>query len=81
MADLEFDLHALREMARDHIPIAAIYHVVEDADEVVERDDGITEYIGTWGGMTIAVIAAGKLVITAWERKRDRPRHRRRRRR
>jgi hypothetical protein len=49
MDHLDFDPHALHEMARDNIPIDAVYHVIEDADRIVDRDDGVTEYTGVWG--------------------------------
>ena len=77
---LDFDPHALEEMARDNIPIDAVYHVIGDADDIIEQDNGRTRYTGTWEGRTIVVIAEGDYVITAWERKRDSRRARRRRR-
>ncbi len=77
MDRLDFDPHALDQMARDAIPLVAVYHVIGDADEIIERDDGITEYTGTWEGMTIVAIVADDLVITVWERKRKRQRRRR----
>ena len=57
MDHLDFDPHALAEMARDSIPVEAVYHVVGDADRVLDRDDGVTEYTGSWGDMTIVVVA------------------------
>jgi hypothetical protein len=68
MPELEFTDHARREMRRDAIPEAAVYHVIGDADEVLERDDGRTEYVGTWERRTIVVIVESDLVITTWER-------------
>ena len=78
MDRLDFDPHALHEMARDNIPVDAVYHVVGDADHVLNRDDGVTEYTGVWEGMTIIVVAREEYVITAWEDKRNRRRRRRR---
>lgn len=80
MDHLQFDPHALQEMARDSIPFDAVYHVVGDADEIVEQDNGRTRYTGIWEGRTIVVIAEGDYVITAWERRRDGQRARRGRR-
>ena len=54
--DLVFDPHARQRMRRRQVPEAAIYHVIGDADDVVERDDGCTEYTGRWEGRTIMVV-------------------------
>ncbi len=78
MDNLQFDPHALDAMERDNITVEGVYHVTGDADDVNEREDGRTVYTGTWESMVIVVIAEGNYVITAWERKRDRPRRRRR---
>ena len=78
MADLSFADHA-RDAMRDHqIPEVAVYHVVEDAEEIIERDDGRTEYTGAWEGRTFVVIIDddGRTVVTVWERKWRRPRRR-----
>ena len=80
MDRLDFDPHALEEMARDNIPIDAAYPVVADADDSIEQDNGRTMYVGMWEQRTIVVIAEGDYVITAWERKRDSRRARRGRR-
>ncbi len=82
MAYLSFTPHARREMARDNIPVEAVYHVVGDADEVIEQDDGRTAYTGIWEGQTIGAVVDGDgtTVVTAWDRKRDSRRARRRRR-
>jgi hypothetical protein len=73
---LRFPDHARREMAADAIPEAAVYHVVGDADEVIERADGRTEYVGTWEGRRIAAIVEddGETVVTVWEWKQRRRR-------
>ncbi len=57
--DLEFDPHARDRMRRRHLPEAAAYHVVGDADEIVERLDGRTEYRGTWEGRRLLVVTEG----------------------
>ena len=82
MNSYRFSPHALREMARDNIPYDAIYHVVGDADDVIEQDDGRTMYEGIWEGRAIVVVveADGETVVSAWERKRESRRKQRRRR-
>jgi hypothetical protein len=75
--DLDFIPHARREMRRDQIPEVAVYDVVGDADEVIERDDGRTEYGRAWAGRYLVVVTEGDreplLVITVWEDKRRKP--------
>lgn len=80
--DLDFTPHARDEMATDQIPEVAVYHVIGDADQVIEQDDGRTKYTGTWEGRVIVVVVEWdeRRVITTWERKRDSRRNRRRRR-
>jgi Domain of unknown function (DUF4258) len=72
--DLIFTTHARREMRRDLIPQVAVYDVVSDADEIVERFDGRTEYRRSWKGRALVVVTEGDraplLVITVWEDKR-----------
>ena len=82
MDDLDFTPHAREEMATDQIPDIVVYHVVGDADEVIEQDDGHTMYTGTWAGRVIVVVVEWdeRIVITTWERKRESRRNRRRRR-
>ena len=46
MAGLIFTDHVRIRMAERHLPEAAVYHVVEGADQIIHRDDGRTEYIG-----------------------------------
>ncbi len=75
MDDLIFTAHALIEMARDHITADGVYHVIGDADEIFERTDGRTEYIGKWDRRTFMVLTVNdEVVITAFELKRLRPR-------
>jgi hypothetical protein len=78
MADLIFIDHVRIRMAERHLPEAAVYHVVEDADEIIEREDGRTEYIGTWEGLTLMVVVEddGETVVSVWDRKQRRPRRR-----
>jgi hypothetical protein len=63
-------------MHRRQVPEAAVYHVVEDAGEVVERDDVRTEYTGTWEGREIRVVTEGEkeplVVVTVTDRTRGR---------
>ena len=59
MVDLAFTAYAQWRMRRRQIPIAAVYQVVEDADEIIERDDYRTEYIGHWEGRIIMVVTEG----------------------
>lgn len=72
--DLIFTPHARREMRRDQIPEVAVYDVVGDAEEIVERFDGRTEYRRSWEGRALVVVTEGDreplLVITVWEEKR-----------
>jgi hypothetical protein len=44
--DLDFLPHALDQMYTRQIPEQAIRHILADADEVLERFDGRTEYTG-----------------------------------
>lgn len=80
MDALIFKSHARRAMAADAIPEAGVYHVVGDADEVLDLDDGRTSYTGTWDDRTFTVILEddGETVVTVFERKRERPPGRRR---
>lgn len=76
MADFIFPNHA-RDAMRDHqISEAGVYYVVGDADEILPRHDGRTEYTGTWDGRTFVVIVEddGETVVTLWERRWRRPR-------
>lgn len=60
---------------RDHrVSEDAVHHVIGDADEVLPRHDGRTEYVGRWGGRTFVVILDddGRTVVTVLERKRRR---------
>ena len=59
MADLIFTTHALNQMRARQIPAVAVHQVIEQADNVLDRDDGCTEYSGTWEGMSILVVLCG----------------------
>ena len=80
MADLVFIDHARKAMAADSIPEAGVYHIVGDADAVLDYDDGRTEYVGVWDDRTFSVLVEddGITVVTVFERKRERARRRRR---
>lgn len=76
MANLIFTEYSRIRMAERHLPEAAIYHVVEDADEVIVRDDGRIDYISVWEGLTLLAVIEddGEAVVTFWGRKQRRPR-------
>ena len=78
MDDLVFPAHARIAMARDQIAVEGVYHVIGDADEILPRDDGRTEYVGVWDGRTLMVVIEddGLTVVTAFELKRRRMRAR-----
>ncbi len=78
MSDLVFPDHVRIRMAQRHLPEAAVYHVVRDADEILERDDGRIEYTGLWEGQTLMVVIEddGETIVTVFDRKRRRPRRR-----
>jgi hypothetical protein len=83
MENLEFEPHARDEMASDAISEDEVYHVVGDADEIIERPDGRSEYARTIDdGHRIVVIVEveSHTVITVWwdERRSRRPDRRRR---
>ena len=60
VADLIFTDHARQQMYERQVPEVAVYHVVECADDVLERDDGCTEYTGTWEGLTMMIVLCGE---------------------
>lgn len=61
-------------MRQRSITDQAVHNVVGDPDEIIERDDGRTEYIGWWEGHNLLVVTEGDeeplLVINAILRKR-----------
>jgi uncharacterized FlaG/YvyC family protein len=77
---LLFDDHARDEMQRDSVSEDEVYHVVEDADEEFERDDGRVRYECILeDGRQIVVIVddATRTVKTVWWNKRGSRRSRR----
>ena len=83
MDDLEFDPHAREEMASEVISEDEVYHVVGDADEIIERRDGRSEYArmmedGRW---IVAIVEEESRTVETvwWNKRRSRRRHRRRR--
>lgn len=56
--DLQFGDHAGEQLAERQIPEVAVYHVIGDADRVVERDDNCTEYFGEWQGRHMLVVVS-----------------------
>ena len=56
---MNFTSYALRRMRQRQIPEDAAYHIVGDADRVVYRRDGRTEYFGVWNGRSLLVVAEG----------------------
>jgi hypothetical protein len=63
---LVFTGHTLYRMRRRQIPEEAVHAIVADADEVIERYDGRTEYSGTWEGRSLLVVIEddGMTVVT-----------------
>ena len=78
MDDLIFTDHLLLRMRKRRIPAEAVYHVIGDADEIIEHEGGRTEYIGTWEGLTLMVVVEDddETVVSVWDRKQRRPRRR-----
>ena len=80
MPDLIFDGHARQAMRRDVISEDHVYHVVGDADDMIERYDGRTEYWGTLeDGRQLVVVVEDdtQIVKTVWWNKRGSRRRRR----
>lgn len=75
MPELTFTSYARRRMHRRQIPEQAAYDVVGDYDRKIERDDGRTEYIGTWHGRVLLIVTEGEdepvLVVNAIDRTRS----------
>jgi hypothetical protein len=83
MDDLEFEPHAREEMASDAISEDEVYHVVGDADEIIERPDGRSECArmmddGRW---IVAILDEESRTVETvwWDKRRSRRRNRRRR--
>ena len=78
MDDLEFEPHAREGVQRDSVSEDEVYHVVGDADEEIDRDDGRTEY---WrildDGRQIVVVVeddTGTVKTVWWNKRRSRRR-------
>jgi hypothetical protein len=79
MPDLIFPDHAREEMANASVSEHDVYHVVRDADDIIEREDGRAVYIRLLDdGREVVVIVEddGMTVVTVWQWKRRRPRRR-----
>jgi hypothetical protein len=83
MEDLVFERHARDEMARDSVSEDEVYTVVGDADEIIERPDGSSEYArmlddGRW---IVVVVDEERHSVTTvwWDKRRSRRQDRRRR--
>jgi hypothetical protein len=61
VADLDFTPYALRRMQQRQIPETAAREVVNDADDIIHRRDGRTEYFGVWKGRSLLVVAEGDI--------------------
>jgi hypothetical protein len=59
MVALAFTAYALARMHQRMVPEDAVYHVVGDADRIIHRRDGRTEYFGTWENRFLLVVARG----------------------
>jgi hypothetical protein len=57
--ELEFTDYARRRMHRRQIPEAAVHSLVDDADRIIHRRDGRTEYFGVWEGRSLLVVTDG----------------------
>ena len=72
--DLRFPSHVQQRMRQRQIPEARIYHVVRDPDEILERDDGRTEYVSRWERRVIRAVIEedGLTVVTVVEMRKGR---------
>ena len=61
MPDLEFTPYARKRMADRRVPEDVVAEIVGDADEIIYRDDGRTDYVGIWAGGPIRVVAVGDI--------------------
>jgi hypothetical protein len=79
VADLVFPEHALDRMSSRHITEVEVYDVVEDADTIIERDDGRTEYIRLVDDrreIMVVIEGDGETVVSIMSRTVRRPRTR-----
>jgi hypothetical protein len=77
--DLIFPAYVLGRMRQRHISDDDVYHVVGDADDVLHRHDGRTEYtrmLDDGRELLVVIEGDGVTVVSVWDRKRRRPRRR-----
>ena len=61
MVDLSFTDYARMRMEQRRVSEDAVYQVVGDADRIIHRRDGRSEYFGTWDGRLLLVVADGDI--------------------
>jgi hypothetical protein len=61
VVDLDFTAYARARMDQRMVPDEAVYYVVQDADRILYRLDGRTEYFGIWEGRSLLVVAEGDI--------------------
>ena len=79
MGDLVFTGYVRSRMRQRQVSKDDVYHVVRDADDVLVRPDGRTEYTRMFDdGRELRVVIENDdvTVITVWDWKRRRPRRR-----
>src|SRR5205814_182977 len=54
--ELDFTDHARRQMQRRRITEDDVHHVIESADDLVDREDGCVEYTGRSQGHRLRVV-------------------------
>lgn len=54
--EFEFNPHAPGRMRRRQVPEDAVYAIVADYDDRLDRDDDATEYRGSWEGRDVLVV-------------------------
>jgi hypothetical protein len=77
VTDLNFPDYVRGRMSQRHVSEADIYHVVGDADDVLHRDDGRTDYtrlVDDGRELRVIVKDDGVTVVSVWDWKRRRPR-------
>jgi hypothetical protein len=79
MDDLIFPDHVLWRMSQRQVSEDDVYHVVGDADDVLDRHDGRTEYtrmLDDGRELRVVIENDGVTVVSVWDWKRRRPRRR-----
>lgn len=77
--DLIFPDHVRWRMSQRHVSEDDVYHVVGDADDVLVRHDGRTEYtrvLDDGRELRVVIEDDGATVVSVWDWKRRRPRRR-----